>query len=196
MNRNFARAALAIAFCIVAGCASTPASHFYSLRAVAEPAAPLSAIAVSVGPVSVPAAIDRPQIVVTVGPNQVQLDEFNRWVSPLQDEIAQALAGDLVVMLGTPNVTTFAHGAGEEAQYRVIVEVQRFESQPGVAAALDAAWTVRRTKDGKSESGRTSVREPEPQPGYAAVAAAHSRGIGHLAQDIAAAIRSLEVAAP
>jgi uncharacterized lipoprotein YmbA len=195
MNRRTILVALAVALGVAAGCASTPESHFYSLSAVAEPAAPPSAVVVSVGPVSVPAAVDRPQVVVTVGPNQVQLDEFNRWASPLQDEIAQALAGDLVVMLGTPKVTTFAHGAGEDAQYRVLVEVQRFESQPGVAAALDAAWTVRRTRDGKSESGRTSVREPVQQPGYAALAAAHSRAIGRLAQDISVATRSLEVAA-
>jgi uncharacterized protein len=187
--------ALAVSLSVAAGCASTPESHFYSLSAVTEPAAPPSDMVVSVGPVSVPAAVDRPQVVVTVGPNQVQFDEFNRWASPLQDEIAQALAGDLVAMLGTPRVTMFEHGAGEDAQYRVLVEVHRFESQPGVAAALDAAWTVRRAKDGKSESGRTSVREPVQQPGYAALAAAHSRAIGRLGQDISVATRSLEVAA-
>jgi uncharacterized lipoprotein YmbA len=192
MYRKIIRVALAAALGVVVSCASTPPANFYSLSVVAESPEPPSAVVVSVGPVSVPAAVDRPQVVVTVGPNQVQLDEFNRWASPLQDEIAQALAGDLVVTLGTAKVTTFAHGAGEDAQYRVLVEVQRFESQPGVAASMDAAWTVRRVKDGKSESGRTSVREPVQQAGYAALAAAHSRAIGRLAQDVAVAMRSLE----
>lgn len=195
MYRKSIRMALVSTFCLAAGCASTPPSQFYSLSTVAEPAASSSGMVVSVGPVSVPAAVDRPQLVVTIGPNQVQLDEFNRWASPLQDEIAQALAGDLVVALGTPKVTTFANGAGEDAQYRVLVEVQRFESQQGVAASLDAAWTVRRVKDGESVSGRTNVREPVQQPGYAALAAAHSRGIGRLAQDISVAARSLDVTA-
>ena len=147
------------------------------------------------GPVTIPADVDRPQIVATVAPNQVQLEEFNRWASPLEDEIARAIAADLVVMLGTPNVTTLARGAGEAAEYRVAVEVQRFASQPGIAAELDAAWTVRRLKDGKSQSGRTSVQETVGQPGYDAIAAAHSRAVARLAQDIAAATRALEASA-
>jgi uncharacterized lipoprotein YmbA len=145
--------------------------------------------------VTIPADVDRPQIVATVAPNQVQLQEFNRWASPLEDEITRAIAADLVVMLGTPNVTTLAHGADQTAEYRVAVEVQRFASQPGTAAQLDAAWTVRRLKDGKSQSGRTSVQETVTQPGYDAIAAAHSRAVARLAQDIAAATRALEAAA-
>ncbi len=42
-----------------AGCAS-PRSSFYTLNPTAKPAAPASAASVAVGPVSVPAAIDRP----------------------------------------------------------------------------------------------------------------------------------------
>ena len=61
-----------------AGCAS-PDSRFYTLSAAPAPGAAPSTLSVVVGPVSVPAAVDRPQIVVTVGPNQVRLDEFNRW---------------------------------------------------------------------------------------------------------------------
>jgi hypothetical protein len=47
----------------------------------------------------------RPQIVVAVSQNQVGLDEFNRWVSPLQNNIGRVVAENLVAMLGTPRVT-------------------------------------------------------------------------------------------
>jgi uncharacterized lipoprotein YmbA len=194
MAPNASRIAPLALVALLSGCASTPSSQFYSLDPVAQAAGPASDMVLVVGPVTVPSAVDRPQIVVTVGPNQVQLDEFNRWAAPLQDEITVALTGDLVVLLGTPNVTTLAHGEVDGAQFRVAVEVQRFESQPGVAATLDAAWTVRRMKDGKVESGRTTAREPATQPGYAAVAAAHSRAVGRLSQDIANAVRSLAAA--
>ena len=71
------------------GCASTPQSHFYTLSPASKPAAAAAAsYSISVGPVTVPAAVDRPQIVVRVGPNQVDIDEFNRWASPLQSDIA------------------------------------------------------------------------------------------------------------
>ena len=51
---------------------------------------------------------------------------------------------------------------------------------------------MRRSKDGKSETGRTTVREPAPQNGYDALAAAHSRAVARLSQDIAEAVRALD----
>ena len=195
MRRLSTRAVLPVTLAILAGCSSTPPSQFYTLSAVADAGSSAgSALAVVVGPVSVPAAVDRPQIVVTAGVNQVQLDEFNRWASPLQDQIEVALANDLATDLGTPNVTTLSGGDVQSAQYRVVVDVLRFESTPGSVAVLEAAWTVRRVKGDKSESGRTSAREPLQQAGYGALAAGHSRAIAQLARDVSTAIRSLEAA--
>jgi uncharacterized lipoprotein YmbA len=145
-----------------------------------------------VGPVSVPAVVDRPQIVVSAGPNQVRLDEFNRWASPLQNDIARVVAENLVALLGTARVILLAQTSSADADYRAAIEVQRFESAPGEAATLDAVWTVRRTKDGRSETGRTTVREAAQDKGYDALAAAHSRALARLSQDIAGAVRALE----
>ena len=173
-----------------AGCAS-PVSRFYTLSATTTSAATPSDVSVAVGPVSVPAIVDRPEIVVTTGPNQVRLEEFNRWASPLQNSIARVVAENLVGMLGTPQVTLFPQTMSSNADYRAAIEVQRFESAPGEAAMLDAAWTVSRTKDGKSQTGRTTVREVALDKGYDALAAAHSRALARLSQDIADAVRAI-----
>jgi uncharacterized lipoprotein YmbA len=153
--------------------------------------APASSLSISVGPVSVPAAVDRPEIVVTAGQNQVRLEEFDRWASPLQDEISRAVAENLVALLGTPRVTQSPRSSSADADYRVSIEVQRFDSMPGEAATLDAVWTIRRAKDDKSQTGRTSLREPVREPGYDGLAAAHSRALARMSQDIADAVRSL-----
>ena len=175
---------------VVAGCASTP-SRFYSLSAAAEPTAPSSNLAIAVGPVSVPAVVDRPQIVVNVGPNQVRLEEFNRWAAPLQNNIARVVADNLVLMLGTPRVILSEQLLSADVDYRAAIEVQSFQSAPGEAAMLDAVWNVRRTKDGKAETGRTTVRETVQEKGYDALAAAHSRALARLSRDIAAAVAAL-----
>jgi uncharacterized lipoprotein YmbA len=176
----------------VAGCASTPPARFFTLGATAPPATTTSTLSIAVGPVSVPAVVDRPQIVVNMGPNQVRLEEFNRWAAPLQSNIARVVADNLVLMLGTPRVTLFAQTLSADADYRAAIEVQSFESAPGEAAILDAVWTVRRTKDGKAETGRTTVREAVQEKGYDALAAAHSRALARLSRDIADAVRALE----
>ena len=177
---------------LAAGCASTPASRFYTLRAASGPTAPSSNLSIAVGPVSVPAVVDRPQIVVNMGPNQVRLEEFNRWAAPLQNNIARVVADNLVLMLGTARVTLAAQTLSGDADYRAAIEVQSFESTPGEAAMLDAVWTVRRTKDGKAGTGRTTVRETAQEKGYDALAAAHSRAVARLSEDIAAAVRALD----
>src|SRR5205823_6032560 len=68
--------------------------------------APPASYAVVVGPVSVPASVDRPQFVVQVAPNRVEVDEFNRWAAPLDDGVARAVAGNLATLLGTPKGAT------------------------------------------------------------------------------------------
>ena len=176
---------------LAAGCASSP-SRFYTLSATVAPVTATSKVSVAVGPVTVPAAVDQPQIVVSTGANQVMFDEFNRWASPLQDNIARVVAENLVAALGTPRVTLFPQTLNSDADFRVVIEVRNFDSTPGKSAALDAVWTVRRTKDGKSETGRTSVREPVQDASYEALAAAHSRAVARMSQDIAEAIRGLQ----
>jgi uncharacterized lipoprotein YmbA len=101
-----------------------------------------------VGPVSVPPAVDRPQFVVQVAPNRVEVEEFDRWARPLDDSIARAVAGDLSVLLATPNVTT-APLADLNPAYRVTINVQRFESVKGEAALVDAVWAVRSAAGGR-----------------------------------------------
>ncbi len=177
---------------LATGCGSTPASRLYTLSATSVPAATSAKLSVAVGPVSVPAVVDRPQIVVDIGPNQVRLEEFNRWAAPLQNNIARVVADNLVLMLGTPRVTLSAQGLSADADYRAAIEVQSFQSVPGEAAIVDAVWTVRRTKDGKSELGRTTARETVQEKGYDALAGAHSRALARLSQDIANAVRALD----
>jgi uncharacterized protein len=181
---------ISIAFiATAAGCTTAPA-RFYSLSSTATAdGTPATPAAVMVGPVTIPASVDQPEFVVQVAANRVEVNEFNRWVSPLGDGIARAVANDLVVLLGTPEVAS-AQLANFTPDYRVTIDVQRFESVQGQAATLEAVWTVRKTAGGEVRSGRTVAREPVQGQGFDALAAAHSQALSKLSGDIAAAIRA------
>jgi hypothetical protein len=174
---------------VAAGCASAP-SKYYALESTAS-AGGGSAVRdpVIVGPVSVPASVDRPEFVVQVSQNRVEVDEFNRWIAPLDDSIARAVSVDLSALLGTPDVAT-APLANFQPTYRVSIDVQRFDSIQGEAAVLEAVWVVHRARGGDAQSGRTVAREPVQGEGYEALAAAHSRALATLSGDIAGAIRT------
>lgn len=173
----------------VAGCGSAP-PRFYTLNSTAVAnGAPREQTAVLVGPVAVPAAVDKPEFVLQVASNRIEVEEFNRWAAPLDDSIARAVAGDLSVLLATPNVTT-APLAGFNPAYSVTINVQRFESVEGQSALVDAVWAVYSAAGGRTQSGRTIDREVPQGEGFDALAAAHSRAISKLSSDIAAAIRT------
>jgi uncharacterized protein len=183
---------ISIAFVAVtaAGCGTSAPARFYTLdsTAVAD-GAPATHTAVMVGPVTVPASVDQPEFVVQVASNRVEVEEFNRWAAPLNDGIARAVAGDLAVLLGTPDVAT-APMANFNPAYWVTVDVQRFESTRNEAALLEAVWAVRKTAGGETRSGRTVAREAVEGEGFDALAAAHSRALARMSGDIAAAIRA------
>ncbi len=187
---------LAFVAAAASGCGTSAPSRFYTLdaTAVSDGAAPVN-YPIMVGPVSVPDAVDRPEFVLQSAPNRVDVDEFNRWDAPLNDAIAQAVAGDLVKLLGTPDVAA-APMANFEPAYRVTIDVQRFDSVQGQSALVEAVWTVRRTAGGETRSGRTAARETTQGDGFDALAAAHSRALAKMSGDIATAIRAEAIATP
>jgi len=199
MRRLAAIAVVCTIAVIAAGCASPPA-RFYTLSATAAaadaPALRPSGLSVLVGPVSIPLLLDQPQMVVNAGANQVSFDEFNRWAEPLADDISRVLALDLMATLGTPRVALFQRSLAADADYRVTVDVQGFESAPGESATLNAVWTVRSSRDGKAQTGRTSVRELASGNGFDALVAAHSRALARLSKDIADVIRLFQDGTP
>ena len=189
MTSRIAYLIAATALIAATGCSASAPSRFYTLGAAANPGvAPLAPATVLVGPVSVPAAVDRPEFVVQVAPNRVEVDEFNRWNAPLNDSIARAVAGDLAIQLGT-NVAT-APLANFDPAYRVTINVQRFDSIRGESAVIDAVWTVRKSAGGETRTGHTVARETVQGDSFDALAAAHSRALAKVSDDIAGAIRA------
>jgi uncharacterized lipoprotein YmbA len=186
--------------CVITGfmtaCASPPPMRFYTLTATAVPATEPSTLVVAVGPVTLPATVDRPEIVVSSGSNELVRNDFQRWASPLQDNFSRVVAEDLALILGSAQVWRFPQPLGVETDYRVFVDVRSFNSTLGDAASIDAVWMVRRMKDKKTRSGHTSARESTADGSYQALAAAHSRAAAKMSRDIADAIVALQREVP
>ena len=179
-----------VAAFVLAACGSTPKENYYTLSGppVALPAASGTPLSVYIGPVSVPESVDRSPMVVRTGANAVDIDDLHRWVEPLKTAIPRALAELLMRELGTPRVLAGRSSSGAPADFRVAVDVQRFESSLADGATLDAAWTVTPAK-GAARNGRTLARETLPSKDHAGIAAAHRRALEALARDLAAAMK-------
>ena len=188
---SLGRLAAAALLAMLAGCGSPPKENFYTLGGPQAPlpAASPSSISVFVGPVTVPEAVDRTAMVLRTGPNSVDIDDTHRWAEPLKSAIPRVLAEVLMRELGTPRVMASRAGTPSGVDFRVAVEIQRFDSSLDRGATLDALWTVTPAKGGAARTGRTLAQEPAASRDPAGVAAAHSRALERLGRDIAAALR-------
>jgi uncharacterized lipoprotein YmbA len=180
-----------LAVLALCGCGTSPTTNFYTLGQAAAPArngTPAS-YSVAIGAVTLPQAVDRPQIVTRTGENQVAFDDFERWAGPLKDEIARAIAGNLTQLLEGASVFSYPQSSSVQADYKVLVDVQRFDSTLGDSSSIEVLWQVRPAK-GESRNGRSTVRETAGGAGYEALVSAHSRALAAVSRDIANALRA------
>jgi len=190
------RTASVLAACamLVAGCGTSPTPQYYTLS-VDTPSAATGATgglpSIAVGAVTVPEAVDRPQFVVRTGANEVKFEEQHRWAGPLKSELPRVLAGNLARATGNSHISAYPESASLGADYRVLVDFQRFDGAPGGEVALDALWTVVAANGDVVRSGRASVREPVTGNDYAALVAAYSRGVSQVSAAIAEGIKDL-----
>jgi hypothetical protein len=196
--KNRTKIAGLILIALLAGCSSSPKPSFYNLSTEGPSAAAVDAKApysVAVGPLTLPAMLDRPQMVVRVDANRVEIDEFHRWAGPLQQDIVRVIAENMAQALAVSRVLSSTQSGAGESDYRVAVDIQRFDTTPGKGVAIEAAWTVRRSASG-AKSGHVLVEEPAGAEGYDALVAAHSRALGRISREIAQDVQALATANP
>ena len=187
-------AALFLTISSLTGCFGSPRETYYTLSTGAAVNAATSAngestYSVAVGPITLPEVVDRPQFVLRAGPNEVTFVELHRWAGPLKSEIPRIIADNLAADLNVKRVAAYPQSAGDNANYRVLVDIQRFDSTMGESVTIDALWTVKRTSDGVLQTGRSTARESGRGGTYDAMVAAHSRALVSISHEIAEAIR-------
>jgi uncharacterized lipoprotein YmbA len=178
---------------ITVGCAETQPTRFYTLSGLHTPAEASRSLpggqVVGVGPVSLPDYLDRPQIVTRTAANQVSLGEFDSWIEPLVTMVPRILTDNLSALLGTDEVVTIPQRRSIDFAYQVEVEVSRFDFDATGRAVLDARWHVLDGRERSVDRGRATLSERASNPNdYGAIAAAMSRALGALSEQIADAI--------
>ena len=187
-----------VVICLLAACASSPTPRYYTLAAPPAAAATNSnapnnnaTYKIAVGPVTLPEIVDRPQLVLRSGANQVVIAEQHRWAEPLKSELPRVIAADLSRELGGAWVTSSRQSASQDADYRVSLDVQRFDSVLNEAVTVEALWVIRQSRGGKPRMGRSLVREATDGGGYDALVAAHDRALAAVSHDIAEALKAV-----
>jgi uncharacterized lipoprotein YmbA len=185
---------LAASLALLAACGTPARINYFTLTVAPAPPGAVPAArapSVYVGPVTIPETVDRPQMVKRLDANQVEIVDLDRWAEPLKAAIQRLVAETLSRELGGAAVMTSRQSATLAFDFRVAIDVQRFDFSASEGAAVEALWTIRAEKDGTPRTGRVEAREPAGGGGSEAMAAAESRALEKVARGIASAIRSM-----
>ncbi|MRR34308.1 membrane integrity-associated transporter subunit PqiC [bacterium] len=195
---NIAAAALLLAVCL-GGCGTSPNARFYTLTSLSPPEKPGEAktgskdVVVGLGPVSIPDYLDRPQIAVRSSRNELILGEFDRWAGSLRSDVARVLMENLSTLLATDAWSVVSWRQGIPSDYRVAVDVSRFDIRHGTDVLLKAQWVVF-SKDGKGMllMRESEIVEPLTGTGYESAVACMGRALEVLGREIALGVKSVQ----
>jgi len=185
----------------LAACTNQP-TRLYVLTATTEKPASTSptGVAIGIGPITLPKYLDRPEIVTRVEANSLDQANFDQWGGDLNDNITRVLATNLSNLLATDRVSLFPWQTGAPVDYQVTLDISRFEQDKDGNTVLNAFWSIVNPTDGTVLlMRRSSYTQPAGTPAasdsarpFDALAAAMSRDLASLSQDMAAAIKTLK----
>ncbi len=132
---------------LLLGCCGSTPTQVFDLSPASE-AAPALASPSRAGPLIyvdkpvVAGYFDRTQMVTRTGNNRVSIHEFEVWSDPPADLIARAIVDDLARRFGADNVMTTPLQHYATPDWRVELDVLRFDVNESGQALLDARWTL------------------------------------------------------
>ena len=185
----------------VTGCAASPPTNLYTLSAVDAPpvegpASPSVPAVVAVGPVALPDYIDRPQIVTRQSAYRIELAAYDQWAAPLYDMLPRVLIENVAMRLPSDRVVSFPQVSEASFDYRVAVDVSRFDVDATGESTLAVRWQLysRSTPRALLIADDVLRRQTEGQ-GYGSYAASLSSVLADLADRIVQALNSARASA-
>lgn len=187
-------AALAIA--LLAGCRSSPQTHFYTLTPVAPTArvSDSSGTPVKIAAVHIPGVLDRNSIIRGEANYQLDISSQERWGADLGEMIRRTLTQNLQQRLPDGMVIPPRSPAPENTR-GLVVDIVDFGSDGSGHVKLEATWTVLEGSPARVLLQRTAqLSEARNEPSAATQAAAMSALLGQLADQIAGGVSQLREA--
>ncbi len=147
-------------------------------------------LSIGVGPVKLPRYLRRVELATRTGPNEIRYEDGHRWGETLDKGLARVVADHLAVHVPADRVATFPWRTFSEPDFRVVMEVERFEANRDGSVVLAVRWSVYEDATDTSVSERSDIAQEGGGADSAAKVAAMSRAAEELSRQIATVIRS------
>lgn len=198
-NPTFLALGLVIAGCSILAPVETH-NRFFTLTAVqgtpmdsgGAPTARGPVVVYGLGPVTLPAYLDRNEIAIRISPTKVRYGETDLWAEQLPTNVAAVLQQDLANLLGTARVVLFPWPRDADVTYQVEIGFNHFDTDTSGQAQLLARWAIKDARQNRyvmlRETALTGAVSPNDTPAAVAVM---STLLGELSGEIATALRQL-----
>lgn len=149
--------------------------------------------AVLVGPVRLPAYLERPQLARLESGGGIELDEFHRWLGGFEQNFLRSLALGLARRLDSVKIVAHPSKAPFPIEHRVRLHVDDLIATPAGTLRVRIRWALideARGGDASPPPLLALFERELPIEGDSAVAlvAAHDRAVEALVEDVAAAL--------
>jgi uncharacterized lipoprotein YmbA len=191
VNGLYLRFAVAGLVSVGVACTSAPV-RYYTLTPPPDRTLPASetVLAIDVRVVHTPPQLNRAELMVRTGPTEVTLLDNERWASPVNDEIKDAVRFELQRRLSRMTGLRPAF-----TKLTLDIYVQQLEAELGRYVVIEASWSATLSAASQRPNGArvatcTFQADEKIHTGYAAIVEGYQREIAALADAIVAVLTS------
>lgn len=142
---------LSVIACLVLGLqactANSQGTRFYSLVALSPiTQTPQPDLKIGVGPIYLPRALKRPQLVIRKNATELTLAEDHQWVGSLREDVMRIMSENLANALGTARIEAYPWKQSFRPHYQIRLNIERLDGELGKSVTLKARWRLIKQK--------------------------------------------------
>ncbi len=146
-------------------------------------------LTIGVGPVLLPAHLDRTQIVTLASRHRLDINDLDQWAEPLKDGFTRVLVQNLSSLLATDHIFQFPWRRPVTVDFQVNLQVAQFDTNAQGQSTLSTRWNIFKG-DGRellySQKSNFTYRSSSQE--IESVVVAMSGNLMQLSREIAASI--------
>ena len=183
-----------VALSLLVACATTPSAgpNYYLLSSdeLTSQALDLKRFKLALGPVDVPAHLDREGIATHDGQNRLNYSDGHRWAEPLKDNLVKVLHANLAQLLPNQQLIDFPYRQTNRPDYQLSVNIEKFGYSSEGSVELKARSVLLDAKGRQIDSDYINLKRNQTEKDYAAVVSIMSDLLGEMAIQLASKFKN------
>ncbi len=188
-----------LALVLSSACSNNVPTHFYALDALL-PQKPLAAAQpkehqahiIGIGPVSLPALLNRKSIVTRMAQPAIQITDSQQWAEPLLDNVTRVLARNIAALQAQDTIYAYPWALVDAVEQRVVINVLQFDAKLGETVEFEAVWSIKQEQQQHVlRRGHTRLKQALKTPEYAEMVTAMNQILADFSTELSGVLLTM-----